>query len=127
MIEKLKLAAVAVIAVLGLVAPVAITSSAVQAACTTPKDCVKEGADKADTGGPSDLPAFITNLVRVMLFIVGTISVVMIIYGGIKYSISAGDSSKITTAKNTIMYSVIGLVVSILAYAIISFVVANVK
>ena len=59
----------------------------------------------------------------VLLFIVGAIAVIMIVIGGIKYTISQGDSSAITSAKNTILYSVIGLVVAILAYAIVNFVV----
>ena len=126
MINKIKLAVVGIVAVLGLAAPLVLAPNSL-AACTDPKTCIDEGTSKANTGGPSSLPGFVTNLVKVMLFIVGTLSVVMIIYGGIKYTTSAGDSSKITSAKNTIMYSIIGLVVSVLAYTIISFVMANVK
>jgi hypothetical protein len=46
----------------------------------------------------------------------------MLIYGGIRYTISGGDSSSVTAAKNTIMYAVIGIVVALLAYAIVNFV-----
>ena len=46
----------------------------------------------------------------------------MLIWGGILYTTSAGDSNKVTTAKNTIMYAVIGLVIAIFAYAIVNFV-----
>ena len=46
----------------------------------------------------------------------------MIIYGGIQYTTSAGDSGKVTNAKNTILYAIVGLIVSILAYAIVNFV-----
>jgi hypothetical protein len=84
------------------------------------------GTAQATTGGPSDLPAVIKNIVQVMMFIVGTLSVIMLIYGGIKYTTSAGDTAKVTSAKNTIMYSIVGLVVAILAYAIIGFVTANI-
>lgn len=54
--------------------------------------------------------------------IVGIIAVVMIIVGGIKYVTSGGESSNIQTAKNTIMYAVIGLVVVALAQIIVHFV-----
>ncbi len=54
--------------------------------------------------------------------IVGIIAVVMIIVGGIKYITSSGDSGNITSAKNTIMYAVIGLVVVALAQIIVKFV-----
>lgn len=54
--------------------------------------------------------------------IVGIIAVVMIIVGGIKYITSGGESGNITSAKNTIMYAVIGLVVVALAQIIVNFV-----
>lgn len=63
-----------------------------------------------------------TKVVNVLLFLVGIISVIMIIIGGIRYSTSNGDQGAITAAKNTIMYAVIGLVVAILAFAIVNFV-----
>ena len=60
--------------------------------------------------------------VSLLLFLVGAVAVIMIIFGGFKYIISGGDSSAVTSAKNTILYAVIGLVVASLAYAIIDFV-----
>ncbi|HKX73708.1 MAG TPA: hypothetical protein VJM32_06840 [Candidatus Saccharimonadales bacterium] len=59
-------------------------------------------------------------------YIIGAISVLMIIIGGIRYVTSNGDQNSITSAKNTILYSVIGLIVAILAYAIVSFVIINI-
>ena len=47
----------------------------------------------------------------------------MLIYGGLRYVISGGDSKKVTDAKNTILYAIIGLIISFLAYAIVRFVV----
>jgi len=61
----------------------------------------------------------------VLLFIIGAVSVIMLIIGGIRYTISQGDSSAVTSAKNTILYSIIGLVVAILAYAAVKFVVGS--
>jgi small-conductance mechanosensitive channel len=65
---------------------------------------------------------FVSNLVNTLLFIVGMLAVLGIIIGGIYYVTSAGDSSNVTKAKNTILYSVIGLLVSVLAFAIVRFV-----
>lgn len=62
-------------------------------------------------------------VINTLLFIVGTLSVIMIIVGGIFYATSAGDSSKVTKAKNTLTYAIVGLVVAFLAYAIINWVV----
>lgn len=70
-------------------------------------------------GGPNSLIKTVSN---VLLFVLGAIAVIMIIIGGIRYVISNGDSSQITSAKNTIMYSVIGLIVALLAYAIVNFI-----
>ena len=50
----------------------------------------------------------------------------MIIIGGIKYVTSNGDSSGVTSAKNTILYAVVGLVVAVMAYTIVNFVLTNV-
>jgi hypothetical protein len=50
----------------------------------------------------------------------------MIIVGGIRYTTSNGDSGRIKAAKDTITYAVVGLVVAILAYAIVNFVIKNV-
>ncbi|MBC7564975.1 hypothetical protein H7100_01955 [Candidatus Saccharibacteria bacterium] len=65
----------------------------------------------------------IKNIINTLLFIVGAISVVMIIIGGIFYTTSAGDSARVTMAKNTVTYAIIGLVVSFLAFGIVNYVI----
>lgn len=67
----------------------------------------------------------IQTVISVLLFAIGIISVVMIIVGGMRYTLSNGDSSKITTAKNTVLYAVIGLIVAVLAFTIVNFVLAR--
>jgi len=62
-------------------------------------------------------------VVNILLFILGAIAVVMIVIGGIRYATSNGESSNIKAAKDTILYAVIGLIVAIMAYAIVNFVV----
>jgi len=66
--------------------------------------------------------SLIGTIVDTLLFVVGALSVVMIIVGGIYYTTSSGDSGKVSKAKNTITYAVVGLVVSFLAYAIVNWV-----
>lgn len=63
-----------------------------------------------------------TTVVNVLLFIIGALSVIMLIWGGIRYTTSGGNSSSVTAAKNTIMYAIIGLVVAFLAFAIVNWV-----
>lgn len=82
--------------------------------------CAK-GTDQADTlfgtGG------IFSTIVNVLLFIIGAVAVIMLIYGGIRYVLSGGDASAVTAAKNTILYAIVGIIVAILAYAIVNFVV----
>ena len=62
------------------------------------------------------------NVVNALLYIIGILAVIMIIVGGVMYTTSAGDQAKVTKAKNIIIYGLVGLVIAILAYAIVSFV-----
>ena len=78
-----------------------------------------------------DVPQDLANdvfkdVVNILLFIIGAVSVIMLIYGGIRYTTSGGNANSVTAAKNTIMYSIIGLVVAILAFAVVQFVVTQV-
>ena len=72
-------------------------------------------------------PGMFTNIVNAVLYLVGAISVLMLIYGGIRYTTSAGESANVTAAKNTILYAIVGIVVAILAYAIVNWVLTNIK
>lgn len=54
--------------------------------------------------------------------IIGGLSVLMVIIGGIRYIVSAGDPQRISTSKNTILYAIIGLVISVSAYVIVNFI-----
>lgn len=61
-------------------------------------------------------------LVNTLLFIVGTLAVVMIIVSGIFYVISSGDAGKVAKAKNTLMYSIVGLVIALIAFVLVNWV-----
>lgn len=62
-------------------------------------------------------------ITNVLLFLIGAVSVIMLIIGGIRYTTSNGDATAVQSAKNTILYSIVGIVVAILAYAVVRFVV----
>lgn len=68
---------------------------------------------------------FIKTLVNALLFVIGAVSVVVIIISGIFYLTSMGDSTAIAKAKNTLLYAIIGLVVALLAYPIANFVITS--
>ena len=110
----------------GLAVPVATTyanNCDVSGGITGGKDCARNDEQPENLFNGDD--SVFQTVTNVMLFLIGAISVVMLIYGGIRYTISQGDSTAVTNAKNTIMYAVIGIVVAILAYAIVNFVVTT--
>lgn len=100
---------------------------AAEAEAATTDNPAQAGADAAKGSGmPGELVGVngvFTKITNTVLYAVGIISVIMLIYGGLRYVISGGDSKKVTDAKNTIMYAIIGLIISILAYAIVNFVI----
>lgn len=114
-----QLAAVAVVPVVGVTMGLSSTTAGAQV------DEINKGI-KAVGGSNSSatlqVDEIVLAVVNWLLFAVGVISVIMLIVGGIKYATSAGDSNKVTSAKNTIMYAIIGLAVAVLAFAIVGFV-----
>jgi hypothetical protein len=67
----------------------------------------------------------LTNVVDVVYFFFAIAAVISIIFSGILYVVSNGDSSKITQAKNGILYGVIGLVISFMAFVITGFIIGR--
>lgn len=65
------------------------------------------------------------NVINTLLFVLGMIAVLMIVIGGIRYTTSAGDSGATKAAKDTVLYSVVGLVIAILSFTIVNFVVGR--
>ena len=90
-------------------------------------DLIRKGADSTGQQDSRSAGDIAKDVVNIMFFIVGVMAVIMIIWGGIRYVLSAGNSAALTSAKNTIMYAVIGLIVAILAYTIVNFVINTVS
>jgi len=88
-----------------------------------------EGVNAArGSSQPADLfgsNGIFTKVTNILLFVVGALSVVMLIIGGLRYVISGGNSTAVTAAKNTILYAIVGLVVAFLAFAAINFVISS--
>lgn len=88
---------------------------------------LQDGAQAAQCDGcPTDLfgdTGIFRQVTNTILYIVGIVAVIMLIIGGIRYVVSGGDSKKVTDAKNTVLYAIIGLVICFLAFAIVNFVI----
>ena len=102
--------------------PLTVSGGAGAARGTDQSACLfgnEEGCD-----GTDQTPIFriVTN---VLLFVIGAVSVIMLIIGGFSYVTSQGDQTQVQSAKNTILYSIVGIVVAILAYAAVNFVISS--
>ena len=82
---------------------------------------VKKPGDGKDT-----LWANIQTIINAVIGILGLICVIIMIIGGVQYMTSSGDAGKVKKAKDTILYGLIGLVICVLAFAIVNFVLANI-
>jgi hypothetical protein len=117
--------------------PVSAQSEAKKNLCSGANLKLGAGSDESDDTGynrsctnPSDksgnpqkgLEGIIATVVNILTVIVGIVAVVMIIIGGFKYITSGGDSGSVTSAKNTIIYAIVGLIVVALAQFIVRFV-----
>lgn len=116
----------ALVAVTALVPTVSVSAACTKGTTGTPTaqqglECARGEKTPGDLFGAGGI---FTTIVNTLLFVIGAVSVIMLIWGGIRYTTSAGNSASVTSAKNTIMYAIIGLVIAFLAYAIINWVVA---
>lgn len=82
-------------------------------------------------GGCGDSGAALNNAIRVAInllsFAVGVAAVVMVIVAGLKFITAGGDANKITSARGSIIYALIGLVIVASAQLIVHFVLTNAK
>ena len=104
-------------------------TSAVSAQDSVMSAC--EGVALAGGDCSEDAESRVSSIVAVALnlfsFIVGVAAVIMIFIGGFKYVIASGDSNSVNSAKNTILFAVIGLVIVALAQVIVVFVINRVE
>lgn len=106
----------------GLLFAAAVSLLPAQLVAADSKSEVTGGVTSTGAGSSLDIPGFITSVVNLLSFVVGALAVIMIMVGGFKYVTSGGDSGKVTSAKNTIMYAIIGIVIVVLAQTIVQFV-----
>lgn len=108
--------------------PIVVTSNILdnQAHAEGAADLIQKGADSTGQKDSRSAGDLAKDFVNIMLFAVGILAVIMLIWGGIRYVLSGGDSGAVSSAKKTILYAVVGLIVAILAYAIVNFVITTI-
>lgn len=78
------------------------------------------------TGTTEELPNVIQTILNSVIGVTGVVAVIFIIVGGFNYMTSNGDANKVTKAKSTILYALIGLAICAFAFAIVNFVIINI-
>jgi len=98
---------------------------------TLAQGAAQSGAEAArGTGVPTTLfgdTGIITTVTNTLLFVIGALAVIMIIWGGLRYATSAGNASSVTAAKNTILYAIVGLIIAFLAFAAVNWILGAVS
>ena len=123
---KMLMASLAAVLMLGVTA---LPVSAAKVFCPDGTESINDSLEGCGTNhginnanNKNNLMETVGTVINVITGIVGFIAVVVLIYGGVQYTLSTGDSAKVKRAKDTIMYGIIGLVIAILACAIVNFV-----
>lgn len=137
MIQKIKsMLLITIMALIPFGAPLVALSGTVAADNCTASNAtqgIKAGTDAAFNGSSCSSTVLTNNTgnsiadiaktaVNILSLIVGIIAVIMIIYGGLRYITSGGDSGSVGNAKNTLIYAIIGLIIVALAQVIVHFV-----
>lgn len=116
--QIIPVATVAILSLAVLVVP-QVSAAAFNGTIQGGAESARGTSQTADLFGSSGVFQTVTN---VLLFVLGAISVIMIIIGGLRYVVSGGNSANVTAAKNTILYAIVGVVIALLSYAVINFV-----
>lgn len=125
-IKNLIVAAAAAIAI-----PLMFAQPTFAAAGTCPSGSIRSGEtvsdlSKCNVKDDDSLIPTLQTIINVVLGVLGLVAVMMIILGGFNYMTSQGEPSKTAKARNTILYGVVGLLIALLAFAIVNFVLTSV-
>lgn len=132
LIRKLRLYASSLLLLLALAVPVTAGASPLTLLAADAKSEIckgigaVQGGGNCQTSGPS-IEKIVRTVVNILSLIGGIVAVIMIIISGLKYVTSSGDASNVSSAKNTLIYAIIGLVIIALAQVIVRFVFTSVQ
>ena len=98
-----------------------------------PKSHIQDGLKAAggsdadvDTSDKGTFRSTLQKIINILLFIIGIIAVIVIVVSGIQYATSGGNADQASRAKNGIIFAVVGIIVAVMAYAIVGFVIGNI-
>lgn len=103
----------------------ALSAPAPQVASSVSDACKGIGLAGGGCKNSSQLNKVIKSIVNLLTIIVGVVAIIMIIISGMKFVTSGGDSQKTASAKTTLIYAIVGLIVVALAQVIVRFVLSK--
>lgn len=109
--------------VLPLVGFVGLASERAMAAAPSSTVCQTLGSDNSCTTAPAngiDIYKLVRSIVSILSLIVGVAAIIMIVIGGFKFITSGGDPTKVKSARSTLLYALIGIVVAVSAQLLVT-------
>ncbi len=115
------------VAALSVIGISSVVSQPLYAADASSAVCEALGATGASNGcsntGGSNVSSVLKVALQLLSFVAGVIAVIMIIIAGVKFITSGGDAGKVASARNTIIYALVGAVIVVVSQAIVQFVI----
>ena len=100
----------------------ALSAPSLHAQIVPPNEPAGERPDPVSNLTVQGVLDLMNRVANVLIAFVAIISVIMVIWGGFRYATSSGDPAKVTSARQTLTYGIIGLAVALLAFAVVAFV-----
>jgi len=100
--------------------------TALQKSCSTTSGTVSLPNPLGTGTAKTDIPTLLGTVINSVLGVIGSLALVMFIYGGITWMLSAGNQEQVTKGKNILIWATVGIVIIFTAYALVRFVLATV-
>jgi hypothetical protein len=91
-----------------------------------PKNSGSKTVSLTNPIGSSDVPTLIGKIISAVLGVIGSLALLMVIYGGFTWMLAAGSSEKIKKGRDIIVWAILGLVVIFTSYALVRFVITSI-
>ncbi len=124
--NKIKAKVISIMAIMLLSLGLAPALSSTSTYAISPFGACGGSSSSVCAGSDDNLMKIVRNIINTLLFLVGVIAVIVIIVSGIRFVTANGNQDQVTSARNGIIYSCVGLAVSLMAYAIVYFIIDNI-
>lgn len=128
MLKRAKLILAGLLTLAVLLPPAAVLADCANPATTQEAiQCGTNGASGGTTKSTAQATDSFNNIVSTLLNIltvlVGVVAVIMIVLAGYRFITSGGNAEKVKSARNALLYAIIGIVIAALAQVIAQFVI----